>query len=275
MGRKRRLNGKMLLTLLLGIVAALFFLWPFHSREEAETLAGGIAAPSVPDQAGQDAGQGMEQADTPTGGNAGAGVQLPAPEPTATPYDENAAKIRVSELMVKNRATLPDEDGDFPDWIELENVSGDTVELTGWMLRDSQGKEGWTFPETRLGPGQRLVLFASGKDLPGHVSFSLSAGETLQIFTANGALCQELICPDGEADRAWLPDGNGGWIESIYPTPGLPDTAESYAALMDQRVVSGPLVIYEVCTYNRPARWRGLVGISDWVELKNVSGESV
>ena len=281
MGKKRHLNGKVLLSLLLGIGAALFFLWPFPSHNAEDGPAAGITAPAIPALPGEEAGQNPEpgqsqQADQPrTPGQNAAEAQTQNQTETPAPYDENAGKIRFSELTIKNRATLPDEDGDFPDWIELENVSGDTVELSGWTLRDSEGKDGWSFPETRLGPGQRLVLFASGKDKPGHVSFSLSAGETLQLFTANGAPVQELVCPDGEADRAWLPDGQGGWTESLYPTPGLPNTAESYVSLMEQRQLAGPLAIYEVCTFNRPARWKGLLGTCDWVELKNVSGENV
>ena len=291
--KKEKSIGKILLCLSLGIAAGLFFLWPFSPPSDAEgmvspeTPAAELSELALPQQtdlapvpetaAAPDVAPAPETAPAPEA--APVLISAPEAEPEETealpPSDENAWKIRVSELMVKNRATLPDEDGDFPDWIELENISGDTVELTGWTLGDSEKRPGWTLPETRLGPGERLLIFASGKDRPGHASFSLSAGETLRIFTANGTPVQELVCPDGEADRAWLPDGEGGWTESLYPTPGLPNTAESYARLMEQRVTDSPLVINEVCTYNKTGRWKGQVGISDWIELKNVSSAAV
>ena len=108
------------------------------------------------------------------------GMETPTPGPV--PVDADAGKVRIAELMVKNRATLVDEDGEFPDWIELENISEDSVELTGWRLTDSEKKPGWTFPETRLDPGERLLLFADRKDGALHTGFSLSAGETLLRF---------------------------------------------------------------------------------------------
>ena len=198
-----------------------------------------------------------------------------SPETSPLPRDEDAEKIHISELMLRNRATLPDEDGDFPDWIELENVSDAAVELTGWRLTDKEEKTGWTFPKTLLGPGERLLLFASGKDRDGHLSFSLSAGETLLLYTDLGALADRVLCPEGEADRAWLPDGTGGCTESLYPTPGLPNTMESYTALMEALETESPLVINEVVVFNRDIRRQGILGESDWVELKNVSEEAV
>lgn len=287
MRKKKKAIGKVLLSLLLGISAGLFFLWPFSSEPAAESLApaetpaaeSGELSPSELSAAASLTDELRETESAPEEPPLSAAAPEAEPEPEPEPEvfipDENAEKIRVSELMVKNRATLPDEDGDFPDWIELENISGDTVELTGWTLRDSEKSPGWALPETVLGPGERLLIFASGKDRAGHASFSLSAGETLQIFTPNGTPVQELTCPDGEADRSWLPDGQGGWEECLYPTPGLPNTAESYAALMERREPESPLVINEVCTYNKDGRWKAQVGISDWIELKNVSDSPV
>lgn len=211
----------------------------------------------------------------PAGTDAPAPAATPAPSPTPVPRDEDADKIRISELMVKNRASLPDEEGDFPDWIELENISEDPVDLSGWRMSDSGAKPGWVFPQTLLQPGERLVIFASGKDLPGHADFSLSGGETLRLFTDLGAPVQELRCPEGEADCAWIPLEEGGWRESRYPTPGYPNTAEGYEELMSLRGAPGPLVINEAVTDNRTGKVNSAVGLCDWVELKNISDEPV
>ncbi len=266
---RKKGKGKLhvLLSLILVSAAALLFLWPFDRQEPSKAPSAAESAPSASPSMGDGAVPGADPGSAPQ--------TMPEPAATAVPTDDDAGKIRVSELMVKNRATLPDEDGDFPDWIELENLSGDTVELTGWQFRDGEKKPCWLLPETRLGPGERLLVFADGKSRGYHTDFSLSAGETLQIYTANGAPVQELLCPDGESDVAWIPDGQGGWESSLYPTPGLPNTTESYDLLMANRVTDSPLVINEVCTYNKTARWKALVGISDWIELKNVSDQPV
>ena len=262
MGKRRKGNMRVLLSLLLILTAALVFLWPFDRQNAAPKSDAAGTAPA-------------ETAAVPSGETVQTLPGMPEPESTPVPSDADAGKIRVSELMVKNRATLPDEDGDFPDWIELENISGDAVELTGWQLRDGAKKPCWLLPETWLQPGERLLILADGKDRGYHTDFSLSAGETLQIYTANGCPVAELLCPDGESDVAWIPDGQGGWESSLYPTPGIPNTAENYELLMASRVTDSPLVINEVCTYNKTARWKALVGISDWIELKNVSDRPV
>ncbi len=199
-------------------------------------------------------------------------VSLPSPEdvPTGT----RAGAIRISELMVRNKSTLPDAEGEFPDWIELENISEETVDLSGWRLAE-EGKKGWSFPQTLLPAGERLLIFASGKELPGHCSFSLSAGETLVLYDPNGAQADRVLCPEGEADRAWLPDGAGGCTESLYPTPGYPNTAEGYESLMAARDCGSPLLINELCPYNRSGDFYNFLGESDWLELKNVSGETL
>ena len=276
MSRKRNWKLRVLLCLLVVLAAALVFLWPFSSHKAKESSVpteAPVSETAAAEAAAADSPAPAVLAETP------AALPTPVPEPTLpptpSPEDEDAEKIRVSELMVKNRATLPDEDGDFPDWIELENISEDMVDLGGWMLRDSEKKPFWIFPELQLEPGERTLLFLSGKDLPGHADFSLSEGETLQILTDLGAPVAELCCPEGEADVAWIPGEDGGWESSLYPTPGLPNSSESYDALMEQRETESPLVINEVCTYNKTSRWTYMVGISDWVELQNVSDEDV
>ena len=186
--------------------------------------------------------------------------------------DPDAGKIRISELMIRNKAVLRDEDGDFSDWIELFNCSGEAVDLSGWRLTDRVSRPGWTFPEgTVLSPDGRLLVFADGKDRADHTTFSLSAGETLYLVTDLGVLADGVLCPEGEADRSWLPDGSGGCAECLYPTPGYPNDGAGYAAFMEEQLCDSPLQIHEVSTFNRTDRWLGTLGYSDWVELKNVS----
>ena len=259
--KKRRRSQKrhVLPCLLLAAAAVLLWIWPFPARQEPAPF-------------------GAEETEE-TSPAAPAPVQAPgaepeeqnAPVPVPALFDEDAGKIRVTELMVKNRATLPDEDGDFPDWIELENISDSPVDLSGWRLTDSDRKPGTVLQGAVLAPGERLLLFASGKDRPGHLNFSLSAGESLYLYTDLGVLAEELVCPDGAADRAWLPDGAGGFAESLYPTPGYPNTLESYVSLMEAESPAGPLVINEADVFNRGGRWTASLGDSDWVELKNIS----
>ena len=53
--------------------------------------------------------------------------EKPVQEGTVQDGSGYAGKLRISELMAKNRSVLMDENGAFPDWIELENVSGEDI----------------------------------------------------------------------------------------------------------------------------------------------------
>ena len=84
----------------------------------------------------------------------------------------------LSEFMASNETSLPDEDGDFPDWIEIANMGNSPIDLAGYHLTDNQEElTRWTFPPINLAAGSRLIVFASGKDRNSgelHTSFRLS-----------------------------------------------------------------------------------------------------
>lgn len=102
---------------------------------------------------------------------------------------EPGKPVVINEFMAINDSNLADEDGEFRDWIELLNISGVTVNLSGWYLTDNMSVlDKWQFPEgVQLGPGEFLVVFASDKDRrnpanPLHTNFKLGgSGEYLAI----------------------------------------------------------------------------------------------
>lgn len=85
----------------------------------------------------------------------------------------------ISEFMADNDRTLTDEEGDSSDWIEILNPSSSPINLDGWHLTDDAALlSKWTFPNGMTVPALgHLVVFASGKDLPGHASFRLADDE--------------------------------------------------------------------------------------------------
>ncbi len=96
--------------------------------------------------------------------------------------------LRISELSPSNVATLADEDGDFPDWIELENYGDTTLDLKWFSITESPvAKSGHRLPTYKTKPGERILLFASGKERPRltppfHLPFKLrSAGQYLAL----------------------------------------------------------------------------------------------
>ena len=205
----------------------------------------------------------------------------PFPGPTATPGPEElsrgAGQVVISEFMEKNRTTLRDEDGDFSDWIELWNRSEEAVDISGWSLSDRENRLGWTLPELSLQPGQRMVIFASGKDRQGaelHTDFSLSGDEGLWLRNEYGYLCSSALCGDCDGDVAMVLGEGDSYEKSLYPTPGFENTAEGWESFQQSLSCESPLIINEAQVYNLNAAPVNKE-YYDWVELKNNSGDTI
>jgi len=93
-----------------------------------------------------------------------------------------AAEPVITEIMPSNDRTLADEDGQFPDWIEINNPGTSPLDLAGYFLTDNVLEPTkWAFPFATIQPGGHLVVFASGKNRTNdpahlHTSFQLNAG---------------------------------------------------------------------------------------------------
>ncbi len=108
-------------------------------------------------------------------------------------------QVAITEFMAGNSHTLADADGDFSDWIEIQNTSSANVNLANWALTDSSGNPAeWLFPSTNIAPGGFMVVFADGKNrqTPGqelHTNFKLSAdGEYLALFRPDLTVATEI-----------------------------------------------------------------------------------
>lgn len=112
------------------------------------------------------------------------------------------SQVLISELMGNNTRTLPDQDGDYPDWIEIYNGNAETVNLEGWFLTDlATDLIKWGFPSTTLSANGYLVVFASGKDraissAQLHTNFKLSSGgEFLALVKPDGRTISSAYAP--------------------------------------------------------------------------------
>ena len=206
-----------------------------------------------------------------------------SPAPTASPSPDpeelsrGAGQVVISEFMEKNRTVLRDEDGDFSDWIELWNQSDERVDVSGWSLSDRENQLGWTLPELSLQPGERIVIFASGKDRQGaelHTGFSLSGDEGVWLRNEYGYLCSSALCADCDGDVSLALGAGGSYEQSLYPTPGYENTAAGWEAYQQSLSCDSPLIINEAQVYNL-----NLAPVNkeyyDWVELKNNSGDTL
>lgn len=97
----------------------------------------------------------------------------------------------INEIMPSNSTTISDEDGDYPDWIELYNSSSDTLSLNNYGLSDdSSDKFKWIFPDFKMQPQSFIYLFASSKnrnEFANHWETIIDKGDNWRYYPAETA----------------------------------------------------------------------------------------
>ena len=188
------------------------------------------------------------------------------PEETPVEAAEYSGLLRITEVMAKNRATLCDEDGSFPDWIELENLSDEVLSLSGWSISDRPKARRQALPDELLEPGARTVVFCR--------DFGLSAEETVSLLDPDGNTQDTVFCASAEEDRSLALRPEGVFAETVWATPGEANSADGYDAVCMASARTSPLLISEVMVAN--SKYSLANGrVCDWVELINIGPDSL
>ncbi len=191
--------------------------------------------------------------------------------------------VSFSEVMAANVSAVQDDRGDYSDWFEISNDGERAIDLTGWMvLRGTEGLDLFAFGSQMIGPDEHIVVFASGRsqNTPGyvyHAPFGLTAsGETLTLVDSEGQVVDTIETPALSRNQAYA-FMDGAWQITTQYTPGLPNTAESYAELLagEGLAENGGVTISEVMIKNRAAIADDHGRYSDYIELHNASSRAV
>lgn len=149
-----------------------------------------------------------------------------------------AIDIQLNEIMASNLQTISDEDGDFPDWIEIYNYGDKPIQLEGFALSDDYSRPmRWIFPDVTIEPQAYLLVWASGKDRRGqelHTNFAISSsGEEVLLSNPDGSLIDELSPREIPADISVgrLSAGRGEWQYFSSPSPGRQNSGNSYTGI--------------------------------------------
>ena len=200
--------------------------------------------------------------------------------------DSGATGVIINEVMSSNSGFLPDEDGDFPDWIELYNPTDEAINLEGYGLSDDENEPiKYALPAITIEPYGYLIVFASDKSISSseavyqHTNFKLSSQGDLIIFSNRAG---------EELDRIEL--GAIPTNESVGRNPDDPETIETYTestpgfensaqGVLDyqaSKIVENPeLIITEVMTSNKTMLQDNNGEYSDWIEIYNQSAETI
>ncbi|MFM1768914.1 MAG: hypothetical protein RJA22_1443 [Verrucomicrobiota bacterium] len=146
-----------------------------------------------------------------------------------------ASHLVISEFKAVGSTGPADEDGDYPDWIEIHNPTASPVNLAGHALTDDPDNLlKWVFPAVSLPAGGHWVVFASGKNRAGlggplHAGFQLQAGGEYLALVGPGPVVLHAHAPY-PAQRAGASYGLLGGDPATarflgVPTPGAANDA--------------------------------------------------
>ncbi len=183
-----------------------------------------------------------------------------------------ADAVALSEIMISNKGSVPDNLGGYPDYIELHNGSTEKADISGYGLSDSllEGAK-YVFPAgTVLEPGAYVVVWCGGEaedDM--HAPFKLSAGEEAVLFDASGRPLDTAVLNSVDSGMVLRREGEV-WTQA-KPCPGYPKTeagmAEYEKSLKDTEDIG--LYINEFMASNATTICDSFGSYSDWIELYN------
>lgn len=183
-----------------------------------------------------------------------------------------ADAVALSEIMISNKGSVPDNLGGYPDYIELHNGSTEKADISGYGLSDSllEGAK-YVFPAgTVLEPGAYVVVWCGGEAEDGmHAPFKLSAGEEAVLFDASGRPLDTAVLNSVDSGMVLRREGEV-WTQA-KPCPGYPKTEEGmaeYEASLKETEDIG-LYINEFMASNATTLCDSFGSYSDWIELYN------
>ena len=190
--------------------------------------------------------------------------------------DAASTALRISELMSENMQMLINDEGEVPDWIEIQNVSDEPVELRNWsMMLESRPNRAYRFPNRVLAPGEYLLIYASGDagELDAPFSLPASGGDTLVLLDGRGRVADAVSLPELSADQSYQRLENGEWEISASPSPGraLRSAADTAAVTLQKDAVE----LTEAMSGNSLYCADEDGDYCDYVELHNSSDEDI
>lgn len=183
-----------------------------------------------------------------------------------------ADAVTLSEIMISNKGSVPDNLGGYPDYIELHNGSTEKADISGYGLSDSllEGAK-YVFPAgTVLEPDAYVVVWCGGEAEDGmHAPFKLSAGEEAVLFDASGRPLDTAVLNSVDSGMVLRREGEV-WTQA-KPCPGYPKTEEGMAEYEKSLKETEDIGLYinEFMASNATTICDSFGSYSDWIELYN------
>lgn len=191
------------------------------------------------------------------------------------------AGLVISEVMPANSTAVMDENGKFPDWLEVWNSTDHRINLEGVGLSDKGDRIRFLFPAVSLEPDGRVTVFCdntnqASPDRPFHAKFKLSSvGETIYLFDPNAYLIDSVKYSIIGSNESWALI-NGGYEKTTWFSPGFENTEAGHLAYRESvTAADGSVLINEVMADPLTGIRDDDGELCDWIELYNTTGQQI
>lgn len=130
--------------------------------------------------------------------------------PTLLPNIQYSPTLVINEVMASNDRTIEDNSGKSSDWIEIYNPTSSPVDLANYYITDNPSnltkyRFGSTSGQVVVPANGYKIIWASGNDLVGHTSWSLSAdGENVVLVAPDGTtIIDQMTFPAQRTDVSY------------------------------------------------------------------------
>lgn len=139
-------------------------------------------------------------------------------------YRSNPSDLIINEVMSSNNTYLPQNGGNYYDWIELYNNSDKTIKLSDYTITtDVDNINLYQLEDKELKPGEYYILMASGNinnsnSSYKHVNFKISPTESLYLYK-NGEIIDSIFISNIPKGYSYGRNDDGFYYFKT-PTPG-------------------------------------------------------
>lgn len=179
--------------------------------------------------------------------------------------------VRLSEVCASNAMVA--DNGETPDWVEIENAGIETVDLSGWYLSDNASKPlKWSLPKGfKLAAGERKAVYLHEST----VGFKLSSEGEAVVLTDKKGRTMDYVAYDAQQQDTSLALENGLWKQTYCVTPGEANRILSKAAYEAEVFSANQTGVYISEVLTASANFTNTGNRFDFIELHNTTSERI
>ena len=180
----------------------------------------------------------------------------------------------INEIMAGNVSAVPDQNGEYDDWVELYNGNNFSLNLNGYYLSDNENElTKWTFPNVTIPANGYLIVWCdtAGNSQTGlHTTYRLSADqEEVYLTDPTNTVIDAVHYVNMPSDKGFarVPNGTGAMQYQTHTY----DATNQNGTGIDNINVSGKMRVYPNPSNNRIY----VLGATEGVSVFNMMGQEV